>query len=256
MATSPKLRVLLAEDNLVNQKVAIRMLSRIGYEADVVVNGQEAVDALSRTPYDVIFMDMQMPVMDGLEATRVIRDTVSSERQPHIIALTANAMRGDKERCMAAGMNDYISKPVQMDILANALASVHPLSSSASTSPHDEEHQAVMAGIRTQLLELAGEDDDEFVREILSDYLEVAPELLRKIQAAIQEHDVTQARNAAHTLKSSSGAIGAAELQELCNNLEQLAYTGTLDGAVALTTDINEAFERLERILQKEVEAA
>ncbi len=121
MADELPLRILLAEDNLVNQKVAVRMLERLGYRVDVVANGLEAVDAFTRRDYDVVFMDVQMPEMDGLEATRWIRRKLPPERQPYVIAMTANAMEGDRDLCLNAGMDDYVSKPVRVDELVQAL---------------------------------------------------------------------------------------------------------------------------------------
>jgi CheY-like chemotaxis protein len=117
LADTLPLGILLVEDNLVNQKVALRYLERMGYTADVAANGLEAVKAVSDRDYQLVFMDMQMPEMDGLDATREIRAKLPRERQPVIIALTANAMHGDRERCLAAGMNDYIAKPVKIDEL-------------------------------------------------------------------------------------------------------------------------------------------
>ena len=121
LAQRMPLRILLAEDNVVNQKVAIYMLARLGYRADVVANGVEVLVALQRQPYDVVLMDVQMPEMDGLEATRLICSQWPPEQRPHIIAMTANALAGDAEKCLAAGMNNYICKPVQIDRLVTAL---------------------------------------------------------------------------------------------------------------------------------------
>jgi CheY-like chemotaxis protein len=120
------LSVLLAEDNAVNQKVALRFLERMGYNADAVGNGLEAVNALQARHYDLVLMDLQMPEMDGLEASRKIRRTLTPERQPKIIALTANAMQGDREICLDAGMDDYISKPVKMHEIVAAIRRQFP----------------------------------------------------------------------------------------------------------------------------------
>ena len=127
MADRLPLRILLAEDNVINQKVAMRILDRLGYRADIAGNGLEAIDALERQPYDVILMDMQMPELDGLDATRRIRKEIAGERQPRIIATTANAMEGDRELCLEAGMDDYVSKPLRVDELVRALSESHQL---------------------------------------------------------------------------------------------------------------------------------
>lgn len=121
MAQRHPLRILLAEDNVVNQKLALRLLSQMGYRADVAANGLEVLQAVARQRYDVILMDVQMPDMDGLEATRRLCAQLSSAERPHIIAMTANAMQGDRELCLEAGMDDYLSKPIRVDELVNAL---------------------------------------------------------------------------------------------------------------------------------------
>jgi CheY-like chemotaxis protein len=115
------LRILLAEDNVVNQKLALRLLSQMGYRADVASNGIEAIEALERQTYDVVLMDVQMPEMDGLEASRRITQRWQPDQRPRIVAMTANAMQGDRDECMAAGMDDYVTKPIRVDALVEAL---------------------------------------------------------------------------------------------------------------------------------------
>ena len=111
----------MAEDNLVNQKLAVRILERLGYRPDAVANGLEVIEALRLRFYDVVLMDVQMPEMDGVEATRHIRREFDADKQPHIIAMTANAMQGDREECLQAGMDDYLSKPIQIRELVQVL---------------------------------------------------------------------------------------------------------------------------------------
>ena len=121
MAKRHPLRILLAEDNAVNQKLATRLLAQMGYRADVAANGLEAIDALERQRYDIVLMDVQMPEMDGLEASRQINKQWSRDQRPQIVAMTANAMQGDRELCIAAGMDDYITKPIRVEELVAAL---------------------------------------------------------------------------------------------------------------------------------------
>jgi CheY-like chemotaxis protein len=124
MATRHPLRILLAEDNVVNQKLAMRLLQQMGYRADLASNGIEAVESVARQTYDVVLMDVQMPEMDGLEASR--RIVATGADRPHIIAMTANAMQGDREMCLAAGMDDYITKPIRVEQLVEALNHAQP----------------------------------------------------------------------------------------------------------------------------------
>ena len=121
MAKRHPLRILLAEDNVVNQKLAMRLLQQMGYRADLASNGAEAIECVERQTYDVILMDVQMPEMDGLEASRRITGKWPPDKRPRIIAMTANAMQGDREACLAAGMDDYVTKPIRVDALVEAL---------------------------------------------------------------------------------------------------------------------------------------
>jgi CheY-like chemotaxis protein len=126
MATRHPLRILLAEDNVVNQKLALRILQQMGYRADLASNGIEAVESVGRQIYDVVLMDVQMPEMDGLDAARQICQRWEANERPRIVAMTANAMQGDRDMCLAAGMDDYLTKPIRVDRLVEALNQVQP----------------------------------------------------------------------------------------------------------------------------------
>jgi CheY-like chemotaxis protein len=126
MAARHPLRILLAEDNVVNQKLALRLLQQLGYRADLASNGVEAIESVERQPYDVVLMDVQMPEMDGLEASRQITARWEAAERPRIVAMTANAMQGDREMCLAAGMDDYLTKPIRVDQLIETLNQAAP----------------------------------------------------------------------------------------------------------------------------------
>ncbi len=127
MAERNPLRILLAEDNVVNQKLALRLLQQMGYRADVASNGIEAIECCARQPYDLVLMDVQMPEMDGLEASRrIVARWPAASGRPRIVAMTANAMQGDREECLAAGMDDYVTKPIRVEALVKALLGASP----------------------------------------------------------------------------------------------------------------------------------
>ncbi len=222
------MHILLAEDNPVNQKVALRMLERIGFSAEVANNGVEALAALEQKRYDVILMDMQMPEMDGLEATRQIVAKYPEPDRPYIIALTANAMQGDRERCLAAGMNDYISKPIRMEDLHEAFDRCPIKAVDNADEEKAGESGLVNFDVLDELITMLGNDID-FAGGLINDFLEDAQELLGNISGAHEGGDAREMERAAHTLKSSSATFGATEASDLCKQLEAIGKSGNMD---------------------------
>ncbi|MEB3282300.1 MAG: response regulator [Lyngbya sp.] len=247
------LRILLAEDNVTNQKVATKLLQRLGYRADIAGNGVEVLDALKRQPYDVVLMDVQMPQMDGLETSRRICQEYGDgsderPRKPWIIAMTANAMRGDREMCLSAGMDDYVTKPVRREELAQALAKCQPLypltpehsytleppssnngSSPKMTNTPNENPVSDLPSIDAQILQNLREYDDEddpFVDILIETYLNEAPQHLDGIRMAVQSKDAKVLKESAHTLKSSSAQLGAMRFSQLCKEMEYMGRMG------------------------------
>jgi CheY-like chemotaxis protein len=231
------LRVLVAEDNPVNQRLARLLLEKLGHRADLVANGAEAVAALERRRYDVILMDVQMPEMDGLEATRLIHERWAAAR-PRIIAVTAGAMSGDRERCLAAGMDDYLSKPIRPEELAAALAEVAAPASAA-----------LDASALQRLVEMLG--DDSALGELIDTFLAEAPNLVSTLRRAVADSDADGLRRAAHTLKSNAATFGADTLAELCRKLEDMAEAQTFGGAQELVARVEAEYEQLASALEK-----
>ena len=235
------LRMLVAEDNAVNRQLAVALLAKLGYEADVVENGREALDALERVTYDVVLMDVQMPELDGLEATRRIRERFRSTHGPTIIAMTANAMEGDREECLAAGMDDYLPKPIRLEELSRVLARCRPV---GAIEPLDQ------AVLRTLVSSLGGDEEGrEAVRELVDTFLEDAPTQMASLHGAVECGDADGARRAAHTLKSNGATFGAQPFAELCRELENLGRDGRLDAAPELLGRADEEWERVREAL-------
>jgi len=243
-AAGSSLRILLAEDNLVNQKVALRLLERLGYTADVASNGLEAIEALERGPYDVVLMDVQMPELDGLDASRHICERWPDTR-PRIIAMTANALPEDREACFAAGMDDYVAKPIRPDVLAEALRRVRTPVGDATT-PKIADRQIDGAAVES-LREVGG---DDFVAEVIDTFLADVPTLLATLRHSLEAGDAVEVRRAAHTLKSNGATLGATDFAEVCRILEQQAKDGHLEEAPVLLARIEEEQASLERALE------
>ena len=244
---APRGRVLVVEDNTNNQKVAVRMLKHLGYQADVVDNGLEAIETLTATTYDAVLMDGQMPEMDGYEATRQIRTRFAGDG-PTIIAMTANTLPGDRERCLEAGMNDYLTKPIELHALKAMLeqwittpgesAPPGPASEAApptgATAPSDATLTAGGMPVdpaRLELLGLIGDEDDDSLADEFGDD---ARELLRAIRTSLDANDAEGVRRAAHALKGSSANLGAAGLSAIAAELERFGREGTLEAGPAL----------------------
>jgi signal transduction histidine kinase/DNA-binding response OmpR family regulator len=213
LAQQLPLRILLAEDNVVNQKVVLHLLQRIGYRADVACNGREVLESLHRQTYDVILMDVQMPEMDGISTTRQICQDWQPANRPYIIAMTAGAMTGDREECFIAGMDDYLSKPIRLENLVQALKKCRTL-------PKIELSPAIDLRVLQELQAIGREQNRDSLFEIIDIYLEDAPRLLQTMREAGNADHPSTLQQAAHTLKSTSAAVGATHLADICQKLE------------------------------------
>jgi len=239
------LRILLAEDNAVNQKVALRLLDQLGYRADVASNGVEALAALERQPYDVVLMDVQMPELDGLDASRRIGERWPAEVRPRIIAMTANAMPEDRAACFAAGMDDYVAKPIRPTELANALRRARPLEE-VRTPSAEVAGATLEASAVESLRDLGGE---AFLAEVIDAFLSDAPVLVGTLRTAYEQGETEELRRAAHTLKSNGQTFGAEGFAELCRELEERARGGDTDGMAELVDGIEREYGALQATL-------
>ncbi len=267
LAQRHPLRILLAEDNAVNQKLALNLLQRMGYRAEAVGNGFEVIDALHRQPYDLILMDVQMPEMDGLTTAREIC-RLWPQARPWMVAVTANAMQGDREACLAAGLDGYISKPIRIEELVQVLQQCPSPSTPPSESGLPSSEPTVsadanapdtpppsVAAIDTAILDAYGFDADTLAI-LVSSFLEETPPLVHQMQQAIATADPDQLAFAAHTLKSASASLGATALADRCKQMETWGKTGTIDPAIAHLDDLNHHYEQTCLALQTLVQSA
>jgi CheY-like chemotaxis protein len=311
------LKILLAEDNVVNQQVALHLLQRLGYRADVVGNGLEVLEALHRQSYDLVLMDVQMPEMDGLTATRYICQEGSftwglgegdehpensdtnkqpnhpksqtrphnkvrgrqhpTSKRPRIIAMTANAMQGDREMCLEAGMDDYISKPIRMEELVRALTKCQEelkvsqlniesaednLQPSTLIQPASfNSFEAVVdAAVFQELREMI--NHDLILESVIDSYVEETPKLLEAMHTSlarlhrvtVDQNDATVLQRAAHTLKSTSATLGAIRLAQFCGDLEALKPAGNLAEAAAMISQVETEYEKVKVALLHEIQ--
>jgi signal transduction histidine kinase/DNA-binding response OmpR family regulator len=250
-------RILLVEDNPVNQKVAVELLQRRGHQVEIARNGAEAVDATARVDFDVVLMDVHMPVMDGLAATRIIRERErASGIHVPIVALTAGATVEDRENSIAAGMNAFVSKPFRTNDLfeavesapPNALAS-HPASDVESVPEHDDQEDCL--DWENALRNLEG--DEAFLHELSAMFLEQYPGLLNAVEEAVQDGSGDALRNAAHALKGSSQVVGGRATAAAALALENLGAEGDLENATTLLRELQDTVGELANALQSEL---
>ncbi|HXY38028.1 MAG TPA: response regulator, partial [Vicinamibacteria bacterium] len=233
--------VLVAEDNEVNQKVAVRILERLGYRVDVADSGSEALEACARTRYDAVLMDGQMPGMDGYEATRRIREREKGGRRTPIIAMTASAMKGDREKCLEAGMDDYVAKPVTPESLEAALqrwlagagtspdtdTPQPPTPAPTPPAPDDRLDEAVVQTL------VAIDEDGSLLEEVVATFLRLAPARMTALRRAASRSP-SQLERTAHSFLGSCANLGCRRMAELCGRLEVLGRSGSTDGAPEL----------------------
>ena len=272
------LRILVAEDSAVNQKLIVTLLARMGYRADVAADGKEALDALRRQRYDAVLMDVQMPEMDGLEATRRIRAQWTDEKRPRIVALTANAMYEDRAACLDAGMDDYLAKPIQIRELEEALrrsgewikarepetgegasanaasiSSASPPSAAKAPVPIATEAPVLDPATLVSLREMQPTAEADLLRELLALFRSDADPLLASLQVAATEGDAEGLKRAAHGLKGAAANLGAKQLASICQELEQLGRSGLTQGAEALTAKVELEYPRVLEALEEEI---
>ncbi len=258
------LRVLLCDDNSINQKVASRILQQLGYEPDLATNGREALDALHRKHYDLIFMDVMMPEMDGLEATRTIRKFQKEGTQPNfdsrivIVAMTAQAMKGDREKCLDAGMDDYLAKPIRPNdvrtvierwsLQLNEPASIPPAPpAAAEAAPEAEESPVEM----DRLLDLGG-GNAESLRELVELYFKQTSGQLEQLEAAVRTNQPETVRQVAHSCAGASATLGMRRLVPVLRELERQGKAGQLINAEQLYSDAVREFKRTQDFLIKQ----
>jgi PAS domain S-box-containing protein len=248
-------RVLLVEDNAINQRVACRFLERLGCEVQVVGDGAQAIEAFQRGTFGFILMDMQMPVMDGLEATRHIRELEAGRRRTPIVALTANAMMGTLERCLEAGMDDYLTKPLDISRLEDVLERFmgNPTDRDQKAPAGAPRVASADVSVRARLMEIAG-DDVEFIAELIGAFLTGGEETLAELRDAVANGDVSAIGRAAHKIKGASANLHVDGLAELTLELETRAKNGDTGNWHDALQRVETEFRRVSEALRGEME--
>jgi CheY-like chemotaxis protein len=251
-ANSNKL-ILIAEDNIVNQKVAVLQLQKLGYRADAVADGLEALEALARIPYDLVLMDCQMPEMDGYEATVEIRRREGTTKHTPIVAMTAHALDGEREKCIAAGMDDYISKPVKPEdlgrVLDRLLATGDKFTEIAATMPVEARPPVDLE----RLYQAMGDEPDELA-EILDLYLAQMIKSLKDLEIAITAGEAAIVQSISHDCAGTSANCGITAVVAPLRELETMGRENGLSEAPAVLARANREFERVNLFLQENLQ--
>jgi CheY-like chemotaxis protein/HPt (histidine-containing phosphotransfer) domain-containing protein len=256
------IRVLLAEDNITNQEVAVGMLKKFGIRPNVVMNGSEAIKSLETIPYDLVLMDVQMPEMDGFEATRHIRNPRSAvlDHQVPIIALTAHAMKNDKEKCLKAGMNDYISKPISPQAFAETLGRWLPQMTHACNGQSTEEvaksafatewkPDVTVFDLEGLMVRLMG--DEELAIKVVEAFMKDIPQQVEALRDSIEAHDAESALFQAHTIKGASANVGGQALHTVALELEKAARSGHWESITRRMCELETQLGRLRKAMNE-----
>ena len=261
------LSVLLAEDDVTNRKVATRMLEKLGCRVDLVINGKEAVEKVERASYDLVFMDCQMPEMDGYEATAKIRGYTGKTAGTPIVAMTAHATTADRQKCLEVGMDDYISKPVKQKDLRAVLEKWRR---AAGNRSHLKQNSELLQPQSTQVTETKttppldplslanlyeiAEGDASFLKELFETFISDASENIGLMRQAVDEEDASGLQKTAHTLKGSSSSVGAQVMADICKRLESIGDSGASLEATALIEQLVAEFSHVEVALEAELQ--
>ena len=272
-ASDRKLRALIVEDNATNKEVAQWHLERLGFATDAAASGGEALAALQRTRYDVVLMDCRMPKLDGYETTRRIRQREGAGQHTKIVAMTAYAMAGDREKCIAAGMDDYVSKPVEMENLIPALSRVlgPAWANPGAAAPNPEAGAAARDSSQTApaapSIPDGGSARDEpldkatieslrakgdLLSKLIDTFLEETPQQILQLGEALQRRDTASAGITAHALTGAAAIFGAVRMRNLARKVEEAAALGAIDGAITELGGLRDEFERVTLALKAE----
>lgn len=244
-------KILVAEDNIVNQKVAVRMLEKLGHVTEVANNGLEAVAKWRSGEFALIFMDCQMPELSGYEATEEIRKLEAGGAHTPIVALTAHAMKGDRERCLASGMDDYLSKPVNLDELGSCCNRwlVDDLVEATEGDGFNERCDTLSDVIDWNAVLRSVGHDEGILREVLDIYVDDTPKQLAALSEAVDKDDAEGVQRISHTIKGASANVGAHLCRDIALELEQAGRSGDLSGAAELCKTLEVQFNLVKKAI-------